>query len=300
MTQRAPIPTFTLFGDAELGLTPAFLHIETIRARSALHDWEISPHRHTQSVQALILRSGTVALTIDGRVDELTGPAFVVIPAGSVHGFRFSPHSVGHVITASVDMAMRARIAGDPMLTLMTRGAHGPVDAGSYDRIERYADELLALAGDSRLDEPLAMALFEVLVRSLPQMAIGDAGEGDAANGGDRRGDDRRGDDRRGDDRRIGTFRRLVEAHLRDHRPMGWFAEQMGVTERTLGRLCQQRLGTTPLGYVQARLTIEAGRLLRYTNGTVAQIAEDMGFIDPSYFARFYKRMTGRSPNVDR
>lgn len=279
MTDAPAIPVFALYGDANTALVPAFLHIETISARSALHDWEISPHRHMQSVQVLILRSGVAQMTVDGRQDELIGPAYVLIPAGSVHGFRFSPHSQGHVVTASSDMLVRGRMANDPIIALATTGAHGPVDTARYGLIERYAGDLMALDAAGRLDDPLAMALFEVLVRSLPrdQPSSADA-----------------------DDRRGALFRQLVEQHLYEHRPMTFYAGQLGVTERTLTRLCRQRLGTAPLAYVQSRMLIESRRLLLYTNGTVAQIAEQLGFFDPSYFARFYRRMTGRSPSEDR
>lgn len=280
MMRHAPaIPVFALYGDADTAIVPAFLHIETISARSALHDWEISPHRHTQSVQVLILRSGLARMTVDGRQDDLVGPAFVLIAAGSVHGFRFSPHSEGHVVTASSDMLVRGRIANDPIIALAATGAHGPVEPERYDLIDRYAGDLMRLDAAGRLDDPLAMALFEVLVRSLPR---------DRPNTGD------------ADDRRSAQFRQLVEQHLHEHRPMTFYADQLGVTERTLSRLCRQRLGAAPLAYVQSRLLIEARRLLLYTNGTVAQIADQLGFIDPSYFARFYRRVTGRSPSEDR
>lgn len=279
MVHNSVIPVFALYGDAAPAIVPAFLHIETISARSALHDWEISPHRHTQSVQVLILRAGRARMTVDGRQADLVGPAFVLIAAGSVHGFRFSPHSEGHVLTASSDMLARARVANDPMVALVSSGAHGPVDPERYDLLERYAGDLMALDAAGRLDDPLALALLEVLVRSLPKVQ---------PSGGDT------------DDLRSARFRQLVERHLDEHRPMTFYADQLGVTERTLARLCRQRLGTAPLAYVQSRLLMEARRLLLYTNGTVAQIADQLGFLDPSYFARFYRRMTGRSPSEDR
>lgn len=279
MSPAAPlIPVFTLYGDSDPTTAPAFLHIETISARSSLHDWEIRPHRHMQSVQVLIIRSGTVDMSIDGRTAQLVGPAFLFVPAGSVHGFHFSPNSVGHVVTASSDMLARGRMTDDPLLTLMTQGANGQVEPSDYDRLDHYAAELMAMDAAHQLHEPLAMALFEVLVRSLPaDLSSVDAG-----------------------DRRSVAFRRLVEQHLREHRPVSYYADRLGVTERTLTRLCRQRLGVAPLDYLQTRLAMEARRLLLYTNGTVAQIAEELGFGDPSYFARFYRRMTGRAPSADR
>ena len=279
MSSTAAIPSFSLYGEADAEPAPAFLHAETISARSTLHNWEIAPHRHSRSVQLLILRHGAVRLSMDGVAAELVGPAYVLVPAGSVHGFSFQPQSSGHVITASTGMAARTRTSDDPMARLVAQAGFGSVDAGDYAALDHIAERLLDLGSQHRLDGPLAMALFEVLIRSLP---LAQDGEGEAG------------------DRRIAAFRQSVEQHLSEHRTAAFFASELAMTERTLTRLCRQRLGTTPLGYVQSRLITEARRLLLYTNGTVAQIADELGFADPSYFARFYKRMTGKSPRDDR
>ena len=47
------IRTYGLFG--ETANLPDPMHIETIAARSALHDWELAPHRHVRLHQLLLL-----------------------------------------------------------------------------------------------------------------------------------------------------------------------------------------------------------------------------------------------------
>ncbi|KAJ8137372.1 hypothetical protein OY671_009415, partial [Metschnikowia pulcherrima] len=44
---------------------------------------------------------------------------------------------------------------------------------------------------------------------------------------------------------------------------------------------------------VHRRLALEARRSSRYTNASAVQVAAESGFDDPSYFSRFYRRMTG-------
>lgn len=51
---------------------------------------------------------------------------------------------------------------------------------------------------------------------------------------------------------------------------------------------------------IHRRLALEAHRLLRYTNATATQVAAELGFEDPSYFSRFYQRVTGRRPSQDK
>ena len=45
------------------------------------------------------------------------------------------------------------------------------------------------------------------------------------------------------------------------------------------------------------RLALEAQRLLRYTGASARAFSAEPGFADPSYFSRFYLRMTGRRPH---
>ena len=45
---------------------------------------------------------------------------------------------------------------------------------------------------------------------------------------------------------------------------------------------------------------VEAARLLRFTDLTVGQIAAQVGFTDPLYFSRAFKRQRGESPQAFR
>jgi AraC family transcriptional activator of pobA len=51
------IPRFFLYGEADQEAGLHFLHVETIAARSILHDWHIAPHRHSNLFQLQIGRA---------------------------------------------------------------------------------------------------------------------------------------------------------------------------------------------------------------------------------------------------
>ncbi|NBC36057.1 helix-turn-helix domain-containing protein [Novosphingobium sp. FSY-8] len=281
MTDAPHIPNFALYGEGEEPNPAGFCHIETIAVRSSLHDWEINPHRHDRGIQVLIVHSGEALVTLDGESFTLPQPGFVAIPAGAVHGYRFAPGMLGYVLTLSQDIAARATGGNDPLRSLLSAGGHGPLDSESARRCGVLAEEMLSLAQEWQGGGMLELALAEALLRSLPQgsMSIPRNSE---------------------DDRRLAHFRLLVETHLKEHRPLSFFADAIGTTERTLGRLCRRRLGCSPLEVINRRCTLEAQRLLRYTNATVAQVSTELGFADPSYFSRFYLRMTGRRPQAER
>jgi AraC family transcriptional activator of pobA len=141
---------------------------------------------------------------------------------------------------------------------------------------------MLVLQEDWRTQGQLRRALAEALVRSLIPPEPATAGDAPGAHPC------------------IARFRQLVEAHYREHRDLDFYADALGLTRRSLSRLTADRLGCTPITLLHRRLATEARRLLRYTGANAAQIAAELGFEDPSYFSRFYLRMTGRRPGEER
>jgi AraC family transcriptional activator of pobA len=280
MTQAANIPTFALYGEENRDQSAGFAHIETIAARSALHDWEIAPHRHSSSIQVLLVQQGHVEVRLDDWTVELAGPCYVVVPVACVHGFGFQPETTGMVLTLSTEFASRA-VPGDPLQRLLTHGGHAPVPPDFLPRISWLAEELLSLASRGQAPDPLFLALAEALLRSLPDNAPDEALA-------------------EKDDRRLALFRHLLETHLREHRPVSFYARCMGVTPRTLSRLCASNAGCSPLELMHRRCAMEAQRLLRYTNASVVEVASELGFADASYFSRFYLRITGRRPTDEK
>lgn len=275
------IPRYALYGEGDRIAPGGFAHIETIAERSALHDWEIGVHRHDHFVQVLLVEEGHASVTLDGGTTELESPGRVIVPAAAVHGFRFRQGTRGFVLTLSTDFSTRAVGAGDPLLTMLAQGGIAQLSAEAAARALWLAREMLGLQQEWQQQDPLFLALAESLIRTIGR---GDGGAGAAA----------------GDDQRLARFRQLVELHYRQHRDLDFYAGALGLTRRTLSRLTAARLGCSPMDLIHRRLALEAQRLLRYTNATATQVAAELGFDDPSYFSRFYLRMTGKRPGEER
>jgi AraC family transcriptional activator of pobA len=275
------IPFYALYGEQAAPQSNGFAHIETIASRSALHDWEIKPHRHADFVQVLLVKQGHVTIAFDGASHAHEGPCGVIVPAGTVHGFRFRQGTHGWVLTLSADFAQRASGPNDPLAASLATGGPLPLDATAARRVEWLAAEMLALQGEWRSADPLFLSLAETLVRAIAQNAAPAAAAA-------------------APDQRLERFRQLVEVHYRQHRDLDFYAEALGLTRRTLSRLTAARLGCTPLDVIHRRLVLEARRLLRYTGASAQQVATELGFEDPSYFSRFYHRQTGHRPSAER
>lgn len=273
MTAARTVPSFALYGEPGSGFA-SLLHIETIAARSVLHDWEIAEHRHEHSVQLLLVLAGQARASVDGREAVLESPGFICVPQGTVHGFRFDPGTSGYVVTLSVDFLARLSKRDDPLLSMLTEGARGELPEDARGSAEWLAEELLRQMQRWPVDERRAANLFEALLRTLPAPRM--AGAGDA---------------------RLAQFRQLVERHMAEHRPVSFYAAKAGLSARSLGRLCAEHWGCSPRQAINRRLAAEADRMLRHTSASAVQVSDALGFRDPSYFTRFFQRETGRLPS---
>ncbi len=279
------IPRYALYGEGEAPVAGGFAHIETIATRSALHDWEIGVHRHDHFVQVLLVAEGHASVTLEAQTTSLEGPGRVIVPAAAVHGFRFSQGARGFVLTLSTDFSTRAAGPADPLVAMLARGGIAQLSPEASARALWLAHEMLALQRDWQQHDPLFLALAESLIRTL----IASGGRDGAEEGAPPR-----------DDQRLTRFRQLVELHFRQHRDLDFYAQALGLTRRTLSRLTAAQLGCSPMDLIHRRLALEAQRLLRFTNATATQVAAELGFEDPSYFSRFYLRMTGKRPGEER
>ncbi|GGX88509.1 helix-turn-helix domain-containing protein [Streptomyces minutiscleroticus] len=91
-------------------------------------------------------------------------------------------------------------------------------------------------------------------------------------------------------------FRAAVERDFtRTHR-VGDYAAALGYSTRTLTRAALAATGSTAKAYLDARIVLEAKRLLVHTDLTAADVARHLGFTDPGDFGKFFRKHDGRTP----
>jgi len=90
-------------------------------------------------------------------------------------------------------------------------------------------------------------------------------------------------------------FKLMVETHLTEQPSINTIAEKLALTTNSLYRLVKEYSGTSPKDFFTNRLMIEAQRKLRYSNLSVKELAYELGFNDPDYFSRLFKKYTGKS-----
>ena len=91
-------------------------------------------------------------------------------------------------------------------------------------------------------------------------------------------------------------FRKLLELKYKKLHVVSDYAQELNVSVKTLANSVSEYSGKSPLAFINDRIILEAKRLLRFTQLAIKEIAYILGYEDPSYFVKFFKRKTGILP----
>lgn len=94
----------------------------------------------------------------------------------------------------------------------------------------------------------------------------------------------------------FGQFAELVNEHCIKHHSLSFYADRLCLTERYLGTLVHQASGMTAKEFIDRALTTEAQLTLKHSSLNPTQISDELNFANPSFFSKFFKRMTGMTP----
>lgn len=279
------IPTYALYGEHDEHLGADWLHCETIFARSRLHDFVIKPHRHEQFFQILHLEAGHGEVTLDGRSARLEAPCLLLLPPLIVHGFSFS-HMVEGLVVTLFEPRLTEILRASPEVARALETPRLLLLAGSPATATRVTTSLAAVWAEFQAREPARLGAIEaelaLVLIAAHRLGAEEGGKDDVSDG-------------RGLGH-VSRFRQLVEQDFRRRVPIETYAARLGLTATHLNRLCRTHLGASALGVINARIMLEAKRCLVFTSLGVKETAGALGFEDPAYFTRFFRRESGLTP----
>jgi AraC family transcriptional regulator, transcriptional activator of pobA len=99
---------------------------------------------------------------------------------------------------------------------------------------------------------------------------------------------------------RLEEFLALVESQLAHHKEVVYYTDQLNLSTFQLNAITKKLLAKTASELIDDQVILEGKRYLMATTDQVNQIAYKLGYEDPSYFIRFFKKHTGHSPEVFR
>lgn len=284
--KKTNIPHFGLYGESGWIDDPEFFHIEDIESRSGNLGWKINAHRHSHLFQILIIKSGGAKIKLDEQQQNLLGSWVIIVPAGVVHSFQFAPDTDGRVITIatsmidSIDQEKTARYIS-PLL----KGAGNISFNGQQSMINELWPFIVQLEKEAQFSREGRSLMCEYLIKAILLLL--------------RRQQQISGDPNTESNTQhyqIQALKDLIEQHYKEHWSSQNYADQLGFSLSRLNRASKAVLKQSVHDLIQDRLLLEAKRNLLYTARSIEEIAYDLGFKDPGYFSRFFKRTTGYPP----
>jgi AraC-like DNA-binding protein len=90
-------------------------------------------------------------------------------------------------------------------------------------------------------------------------------------------------------------FKLYIETEFKKQPSVNSIAKKLILSENQLFSIVKEFSELSPKKYLIQRLMLEAQRILFYEKPSVKELAYELGFADPDYFSRLFKKQTGKS-----
>ncbi|PHM36768.1 transcriptional regulator ExsA [Xenorhabdus mauleonii] len=264
------------------------VHYQTFGRLAAFFGRDMQAHRHDNFFQLHYLVTGRIELQLDEQRYSVQAPLFILTPPSVPHAFFTQEDTDGHVLTIRQELITpllsslyptHRELVEIPAICLSVADKPDELEAFNHYWALIERESVNQFAGREQSLAFLAQSLFTFLLRSIPL-------------------EDHRAGGLRGELKLFQRFNQLVDQHFRLHLTVPDYAEQLGITESRLKDMCRRFANRPPKRLIFDRQLREAKRLLLFSDSPVFEIAYQLGFKDPAYFARFFNRLVGSSPSV--
>jgi AraC family transcriptional activator of pobA len=92
------------------------------------------------------------------------------------------------------------------------------------------------------------------------------------------------------------SFKKEVYNHKNTFHKIDFYSQLLNTNSKKLTTLVKQYLGDTPATVIQSIKILEAKRKLANKQSSIQEIAFDLGFDQPTYFTKYFKKATGITP----
>jgi AraC family transcriptional activator of pobA len=260
---------------------------EAFSADLAARSWVIR-QKSGRRAHLLLLQSDRGQASWHGTSVALQAPALLWLPGSIDATVEAGPGADGFLLSVDDDFLIKI-VAGHAEALHLRRTTErvalisGEALPPALDTIVQSCREIVAelrtpgFGGATLISSHLLLLCLQLCRLSAPQ-------------------DDRDEAAARGGPALVGNFLQMVELHYRDGWPVARYADALGVTSDRLHAHCQREKSCGPRAIIHERLVQEACTRLQQLDLPVEQIGYGLGFRDPAYFNRFFRKYRGASP----
>lgn len=256
------------------------LEAQAVRSALDVGQWTL----HGRRSRCFVMTSGAGTIAMGEEAVALRAPCLVWLPVGKAAHLSMKAGSSGAWLAVTDQALGHVALPGsiaDDLRHMLVRPQLGPPLKPEIAR--RLTDHLMAIEAELRAGAPGAPEMVRHLLaavfielwrmsdlvshegRPLPRIIVD-------------------------------NFLQLVEVHLHDQWKVADYARAMGVSTDRLNSAVRRASGKAPLEIIHARVCAAARQMLESSGLQIDGVAALLGFDDPAYFSRFFKRLTGLSP----
>lgn len=267
------------------------MHAEPILPTLSGREWVLTGAATEPRAHAFLIMSRG-GLVLGEEATEFPAPSLLWLPSHAVKTIRVDAGARGYMLSATDEFLTRT-ISNAPEGALLRHTVNrtvllrAPLVEGRADEI---AHSFQALAREVRTPDRVSMAILAAHL-TLVCLHVWRLAQGEVPDEAGIRGTGHHV---------LQQFRQLVELHYREHWSIKRYADTLGVTEDRLHAVCVRSAGHPPSAILFNRMVQDACMRLQQMDVPIEQIAFSLGFKDPGYFNRFFKKHVGIPPGAYR
>ncbi|MEH6308689.1 helix-turn-helix domain-containing protein [Olivibacter sp. SDN3] len=237
-----------------------------------------TPHKHNNYFEILFLSQGSGSHYIDSRRFEVKPPIVYFIRREQVHYWELESEPDGYVIIIKKEFAERCLDA--ELKFLITKFSMlSSVTIVNDAPIQTLFQQLTAA---SEREGKYIFQVIEGLLKALLAMIleVADPITGKAGI----------------DSNLYQSFVYLLSTNPVVKNTVQHYAELLKTSPQNLNAACRKAVDQPATDILNEFVVSEAKRLLHYTNKTITEISLQLNFTDVSHFVKYFKRITGSTP----
>ena len=94
----------------------------------------------------------------------------------------------------------------------------------------------------------------------------------------------------------VAHFLQCVHDNYREHRDLGFYADQLCLSLKYMSHVVYEQTGRHPSRWIKDYVILDAKTMLRSGRYTVQQVADELNFPNQSFFGKYFKEAVGISP----
>lgn len=238
---------------------------------------DLSAHSHNYYILSF-LYEGSVAHLSDFDKELVLSPAVLMLDIDHVHTHPDVSHS------KIVSIAFSTNFISDQQQRFLQKISalfSRPFISISSDELDELDEIIKIIARESsnhKKDYELLKALFNVLIVKCLKLSESYPVLDQNKNG------------------IYNNFKTLLKENYKTQHQVKFYADKLHISTRILSQYIKSSTFKTPKQLIDEHLLLEAKRLLYWSTISSKEVAWQLGFETDSYFNRFFKKHTGKTP----